>query len=562
MTKGYYTIGIDFGTLSARAVVADVRDGRVLSSSVFMYPHGVMDSCLPDGAPLKQGWALQHPKDLTDALYAVIPQAVSEACIDPKCVIGIGVDCTSSTVFPTDKNGEALCLRPGYEHRPHAYMKLWKHHGAQAQADRMTLIAKERGEPWLARYGGRINSELALPKLLETLEEDPELYTDMYEWTEAVDYLIFKLTGARTRSESCAAYKSFYIRGVGYPSEEYFAALDQRFAHVIRDKYRTRPVPIGTKAGVLTAEAAAKLGLDPGIAVGVGTIDAHTGAAAAGLTAPGQMLLIFGTSTGHHLLSDRLADDIDGMMGVVFGGMIPGYYDYECGQTAVGDIFDWFRRNCVPAEYERRAEEAGLEMQQYLTSLAEKLCTGENGLIALDWWNGNRSILADSGLTGMILGLTLKTRPEEIYLALLEATAYGTRVITEQYEKKGLQITECFATGGISRKNALAMQIYADVLKRPLAVVGTDQGSALGAAIFAAVAAGKESGGYDTVREASAAMKQKPSRVYMPRSGNSVIYDKLYADYLMLYKLFGRESVDVMHRLSRYADGCAAGSGM
>lgn len=558
MANDMYTIGIDYGTLSARAVVADVRDGHVLASAVFPYPHGVMDSCLPDGTPLKQGWALQYPGDLTDALNTVIPEAVCAAGIDPGCVIGIGIDCTSSTVFPADRFGEPLCMRPEYVNRPNAYMKLWKHHGAQAQADRMTLLAKEREEPWLARYGGRINSELALPKLLETLEEDPELYSEMYEWTEAVDYLTFKLTGVHTRSESCAAYKSLYVRGSGYPSEEYFGALDTRFATVIRDKYRTRPVPIGSKAGELSEKAAERLGLRPGVAVGVGTIDAHTSAAAAGMSRPGQLLLIFGTSTGHHLLSDRLADDPDGIMGVVFGGMIPGYYDYECGQTAVGDMFDWFRRTCVPAEYERQAKDAGLEMQQYLTLLAEKLRTGENAMIALDWWNGNRSILSDSGLTGMILGITLKTRPEEIYRTLLEATAFGTRIITEQYEKKDLPITECFATGGISRKNALAMQIYADVLKRPISVVGTDQGSAVGAAIFAAVAAGKENGGYDAVREAVAAMRQPASHVYVPRSVDAGIYDKLYAEYLTLYGLFGRGENDVMHRLVRYAGAHAA----
>ena len=544
-----YCIGIDYGTLSARAVVVDVRNGSVSASAVYPYPHGVMDACLPDGTALKPGWALQHPKDYKDALKAVIPEAVREARIDPGKVIGIGVDCTSSTVFPADMNGEPLCFKPEYEHRPQAYMKLWKHHGAQAQADRMTELAVERGEAWLERYGGRINSELALPKLLETLEEDPELYSDIYEWTEAVDYLTFCLTGVRMRSESCAAYKSLYVRGKGYPSEDYFGGLDPRFKHVIRDKYRTPPAPIGGKAGTLSAEMASELGLRPGIAVGVGTIDAHTSAPAAGMSKPGQLLLVFGTSIGHHLLSDRLADSLTGMFGVVEGGMIPGCYDYECGQTAVGDMFDWFCRRCVPGQYERQAEQAGMGIQPYLTFLAEKLYPGESGLVALDWWNGNRSILSDSGLTGLILGLTLRTRPEEIYLALLEATAYGTRVITDQYEKLGLPITECFASGGISRKNALAMQIYADVLNRPVAVIGTDQASAVGAAIFAAAAAGEEAGGYGNVHEAAEAMKQPPSCVYQPKPDRVKAYDKLYAEYHALYDWFGRGGNDVMHRL-------------
>ena len=546
-----YTIGLDFGTLSGRAVLCDVQSGQVLATAVYEYPHGVMDTALPSGKALPADWALQHPGDYEQVLLHVIPEVMAKAQVRAEDVIGIGIDFTASTAMPVDADGCPLCLQAKYADRPHAYVKLWKHHAAQRCANEMTRIARERGETWPAVYGGKVSGEWSLPKLWQVLEEDPEIYAAMDEWMEAGDYIVYLLTGRRTRSASIAGYKAFYNKKRGaYPSKDFFAALDPRLETVTEEKLKTPVSPLGSCASGVTKPMAEKLGLAAGTPVAVAHIDAHVGAAAVGITRPGQMLAILGTSTCHLCLGDR-EQAVPGICGAVEDGILPGSFGYEAGQSCVGDGFAWFANEMVPKRYYDAAKERGLHIQQYLTELAQRLRPGESGLLMLDWWNGNRSILTDYDLQGMMLGMTLQTKPEELYRAMIEATAFGTRMIVENFRAHDVAVDEFYATGGISKKNAMAMQIYADVLKMPVRVAETEQGPALGSAIFGAAVAGRASGGYDTVAEAIAHMAGTGYIVYQPNAAHAEVYDRLYNEYAKLHDYFGRGENDVMKRLKQ-----------
>ncbi|WP_084960288.1 ribulokinase [Thermoactinospora rubra] len=515
-------VGVDFGTLSGRAVVVRVGDGAELASAVHEYANGVIEERLPDsGVRLGPDWALQSPQDWLDVLRHAVPEAVAAAGIDPEQVIGIGTDFTACTVLPATADGTPLCeLTP---ERPHAWPKLWKHHAAQPQADRINRLAAERGESWLPRYGGKISSEWQFAKALQVLEEDPETYGRAERWIEAADWIIWQLTGVETRNVCTAGYKGIFQDG-RYPSRDYLAALNPAFAgFTAKLTFDGEPVlsPLGGAAGRLTAQAAEWTKLPEGIAVAVGNVDAHVTAAAADAVRPGQLVAIMGTSTCHVVSSDHLAE-VPGMCGVVRDGIVPGLWGYEAGQTGVGDIFAWFVGTHAP----------GYTHEQ-LTELAARQKVGRHGLVALDWHNGNRSVLVDHHLSGVIVGQTLATRPEDVYRALIEATAFGTRVIVETFEGSGVPITEFVAAGGLI-KNRFLMQVYADVLRRPLSVIGSDQGPALGSAVHAAVAAGA----YPDIRQAAAAMGKRTENAYLPDPARADAYDRLYAVYRDLHDHF------------------------
>ncbi|MBR5231797.1 MAG: ribulokinase [Clostridia bacterium] len=544
-----YTIGLDFGTLSARAVVVDVASGEVLSAQEHPYAHGVISKKMPCGTPLPDGWALQDPRDYLESLEIAVTKAVKQSGVDAQDIIGLGVDFTASTTLPVLKDGTPVCFLPEYARNPHAYVKLWKHHGAQRQANEMTRIAKARSEVWLKNYGGKINSEWSYPKLWELLQEAPDVYDLMDEWIEAGDWIVFQLTGRRTRGAGFAGCKSFYDARRGYPEEDFFATLDERLRHVIRDKHAWPILEIGANAGTLLPKMAEKLGLPENVAVTTANCDGHVCGPAVNVTHAGQMMLVIGTSTGLHALGDGDALDIPGICGSVRNGMIPGLISYEMGQSCVGDLFAWFADHCVPESYRRTAEEKGITVQQYLTELADKLQPGENGLMALEWWNGNRSILVDSDLSGLLVGMTLQTRAEDIYRALIEATAFGIRVIVENNRKHGLRVDEIIASGGISQKNPMLMQIYADVLNMPIHVTATKQGPALGSAIMAAVAAGEQNGGYTSITEAAERMHAPEMGIYEPHAEHSKQYDEMYRDYCMLQAYFGQGGNNIMKRM-------------
>jgi len=541
--RNAYVIGVDFGTLSGRALVVDASDGTELASAVYEYPHAVMDATLAaTGATLPPEWALQVPNDYREVLRHAVPEAVAAAGIDPALVVGIATDFTASTPLPVLADGTPLCEIPGLESRPHAYVKLWKHHAGQAQADRINNLARAREETWLPRYGGFISSEWEYAKALQLLEEDPELYELMDHWVEAADWIIWQLGGEYVRNACTAGYKGILQDGA-YPSRDFEAALNPAFEGFAETKLAQRIGQLGERAGGLTAQAAEWTGLPEGIAVAVGNVDAHVTAPAAKATEPGQMLAIMGTSTCHVMNGDHLAE-VPGMCGVVDGGILAGYYGYEAGQSGVGDIFAWYVKNQVPQRYFDQAEAAGVSVHQYLTDLAFEEKIGAHGLVALDWHGGNRSVLVDTGLSGIVIGQTLATRAEHGYRALLESTAFGARTIVDTFNASGVPVTEFVVAGGLL-KNRHLMQMYADVLNLPISTIASDQGPALGSAIHAAVAAGL----YPSVGQAGEAMGKVTRAAYVPRPDAVAQYARLYAEYQLVHDYFGRGANDVMKRL-------------
>ncbi|GAA0557869.1 ribulokinase [Paractinoplanes ferrugineus] len=537
-------IGVDFGTLSGRAVVVRVSDGAELGSAVHAYTHGVLERHLPGRAdkPLPPDWALQVPQDYLDVLRHAVPEALRAAGADPADVIGLATDFTACTVLPTTADGAPLCELDEWRDRPHAYIKLWKHHAAQPQADRITEVAAKRGEAWLPRYGGLISSEWEFAKALQVLEEDPQVWAATRYWVEAADWIVWRMTGTYLRNACTAGYKGQFVDGE-YPSAAYLAELNPAFADFPATRLDAPIGQLGQPAGTLTEEAAGWMGLPTSVVVAVGNVDAHVSAPAAQAVEPGQLVAIMGTSTCHVMSGDVLRE-VPGMCGVVEGGIVPGLWGYEAGQSGVGDIFGWFVDNAVPAGYAEAAAAAGQSVHEYLSALAASRPVGAHGLMALDWHSGNRSPLVDHELSGVIVGQTLATRPEDQYRALIEATAYGTRLIIETFRESGVEVNELIVTGGL-QKNPLVMQIYADVTRMPISLLDSDQGPALGSALHAAVAAGA----YPDIRAAAAAMGRVVRGAWTPDEADADRYDALYAEYRTLVDYFGRHGNDVMRRL-------------
>ncbi len=533
-----YTIGLDYGTLSCRGIIAAVADGEQIASAQFVYPHGIMDTSLPCGTILPPGWALQHPQDYLDAMHFILQELMKLSGITSQQIIGIGVDFTSCTMLPVKKDGTPLCFLQKYEREPHAYPKLWKHHAAQSQADRITSIAAQRDEPFLRRCGGKVSAQNAFPKLMQVLEEAPTIYDAMDLWVEAADWIVWQMTGRLSRGACCLSYKAFYDLHAGFPKEDFFTALSPAFSGVLETKMAGPVSPVAGKAGEITAETAHQLGLLQGTAVSTPMVDGHACFPSSGITGPGKMLGILGTSAAYLMLSPS-SEPIPGLCGTVDSGLVPGYYGLEAGLNCMGDHFAWVAEACCPPAYAREARERNIGIHSLLTEKAQRLKPGQSGLIALDWWNGNRSVLMDADLSGLLIGMTLHTTPEEIYRALLEATAYATRLIVEHFFAHGLPVEEFRFTGGISKKNPFLMQIFADVLKMKVMVLATEQGSALGSAIYAAAAAGKQAGGYGDLEQAILHMSSPVQQEYRPIFENSSIYDRLYPEYKALHDTFG-----------------------
>lgn len=544
-----YAIGLDFGTLSVRALLMDIKTGEEHAVSVFEYPHGVMETTLPSGEKLPNGFALQHPQDYMDGLIAVIRGVMSQSQVKLEEVIGIGIDFTASTIFPVKADGIPLCMLEEFSHEPHAYVKLWKHHGGEAEATYIDNVIKERGEDWIALYGGKVSSEWMLPKVLETLNHAPNVYEAADRYMEAMDWITWMLTGVETRSVNGAGYKAFYNHQTGYPSKEFFTALDARMENYIKDKLDAPIRKLGETAGYLTTEMANILGLLPGTPVGVPMIDAHCGVLGGGVTKPGEMMLVVGTSFCHHIMSEKDAN-VYGVCAQVKDGILPGYFAYEAGQSGGGDIYAWFTENLIPEKYEVEAREKGIGIHQLLCEKLNDYKVGQSGLIALDWFNGVRSPLADFNLNGLLLGMNLQTKPEDIYMALIEATGFGTRLIVEEFEKAGIAIDSIVMSGGIPLKNPMLVQIYADILNREIRVCQTTQAGAVGAAILGVAAASSEVTGYHSLVEVTQKLGKKGNKVYKPQQDNIDAYNQLYSEYITLYEYFGKGANDVMKRLN------------
>jgi L-ribulokinase len=530
-------LGLDFGTASVRALVVEIRTGKERGSAVAEYPHGVIETALPGtGARLPHDWALQHPGDWLEAIAKAVPQARAAAGVDRDAIVGLGVDFTSCTILPVDAARNPLCLNPAWAARPHAWVKLWKHHASQPQADRINALAAQRGEEFLADYGGKTSSEWLVAKALQVLEEDPEVYGAVAAFVEGGDWIVSQLTGRFVRNACAAGYKGFWSAERGFPSRDFFAALSPAFADM-PEKLSGEIVPPGRAVGGLTQEMASFLGLAEGTPVAAAIIDAHSATPAATVVTPGRMVLVLGTSTCHMVLSERHAS-VEGIGGVVKDGIVEGFYGYEAGQPAVGDIFGWFAKLAGAGKF------AALERE------AANVPPGARGLLALDWWNGNRSVLVDANLSGAIVGLTLATTAAEIYRALIEATAFSTRRILDAFAAQGIPITELIAVGGLAERSPLLVHIYADVTRLPITLAATGNASALGAAMLGAVAAGPERGGHRSFAEAAQAMAHlKEERVLFDVDA-AARYDELYKDWLELHDYFGKKT-DLMKRLRR-----------
>jgi L-ribulokinase len=536
-----YVIGLDFGTESVRALLVDTAGGRVKGMSVKAYPDGVIDITLPGGnTALPPDFALQNPVDWRNCLETAVRDVLAHSKVDSQDIVGVGVDFTSCTILPVKSDGTPLCEILTLRDKPHSWPKLWKHHAAWKQAEKINAAASARGEPWLSRHGGAIYPEWTMPKSLQIAEEAPDIYRAADFILEGADWIVWQLTGRLVRNSCGAGYKAQWHKKEGFPTAQFLQSLDPLLGDLYTHKFAGIISPPGAFAGGLTPEWARRLGLKPGTAVATGIIDAHGAVPGGGVTGPGTIFLIMGTSTCHMLMS-RQEVQVKGISGVVEDGILPGLFGYEAGQASVGDIFAWFIEKAVPAPYHEAAKKQGRSLHDLLADKASALSPGQNGLIALDWWNGNRCTLSDADLSGLVLGYTLSTSPEEVYRALIEATAYGTRAIIEAFTSQGVPINQVMAGGGLT-KNTCLMQIYTDILGREIAVSGTEYASALGAAMLGAAAAGEKSGGFDSLSEAVKHMAPSPAHIYRPVPHHVEVYNILYREYLRLYEYFGKEN--------------------
>ncbi|MDO8213167.1 ribulokinase [Conexibacter sp. CPCC 206217] len=530
-------IGIDFGTESGRVLVLDLATGAELATETVRYRHGVIEDTLPSsGAQLELEWALQHPLDYLEVIEQGIPLALQSAGVSGDRVVGLGVDFTSCTVLPVTEDGTPLAVTDRWRDRPHAWPKLWKHHAAQPQADRLTEVAVQRGEAFLARYGQRISSEWYFPKLLQIYQEDRGVYEATAAFLEATDWIVWQLTGTLCRSRCAAGYKAFWNEREGLPSPDYFEAACAGFSSA-RARLDARFAALGTRAGLLRADLAARVGLPATVAVAVGNVDSFVSVPAVGVERPGTFVTVVGTSICSMAVGEEELP-IPGITGVVEDGILPGLYGYEAGQPAVGDMLAWF--------VDRLLGSAGGGYGE-LEAAAAAPAPGAGGLVALDWWNGNRSVLADADLSGAIVGMTLSTTPAEIYRALLESIAYSTRCIVDNFTTHGLGLDRVVACGGIAEKSPLLMQLFADVTGRPVDVPASSQVPARGAALFGAVAAGH----FADTASAVAALRPAVARSYAPDPAASAVYAQIYDVYRSLHDLLGREHVGLMHSLRR-----------
>lgn len=547
MTK--YSIGIDYGTQSVRGVLVDVTTGEEKAVYSSQYENGVLDEKLPTGEALKKNWALQVPSDYINSLKDVINNIMDNSFINRDDVIGLGIDFTASTVVATDINLEPLCNDPKFKHNPNSYVKLWKHHAAQKYADEINNYAIKYNQDFLKRYGGKISSEWLFPKILQVIRESPEIYEETAYFVEAGDWLVSKLVGKLVRSTNTAGFKAIWHHETGYPDNNFLKKIDPYLDNILNTKLSGEIKKVGERAGYLSEDYAELLNLSPNTAVAVNIIDAHAANAAVGAINEGDFVMALGTSTCQMLLSKE-EKNVKGIAGYVKDGIIPGYFSYETGQAAVGDSFSWFIDNLVSQEIEKEAISKNVSTFKILEDRSSIIPVGENKLIALDWWNGSRSDLKDSNLSGLLVGLTLKTKPEDIFKALIESTAFGTKLIIQNYQLENLKVNKIFACGGLPSKNKLMIQIYSDVLNMPIYIASSDENTALGSAIYGALAAGKENYGYDHINEAVKFMSKIKDEAVTPNSENNQIYEQMFITYKRLHDIFGEESNEIMYSLS------------
>ena len=527
--KDALVLGLDFGTESVRALFVDLR-GTERASSFAKYAHGQITKRLPGSREdLPADFALQHPSDWLESAARATRNAWRRVGKTGTRLIGIGVDFTSCTVLPTQSDGLPLCLLPKYKRNPHAWPKLWKHHGAKKQTEHIDRVARERKEPFLGQYGGTIGLEWFFPKVLEVLENAPGIYRAADVWVEAGDWIVWQLVGCgpkeMARSTCQAGYKGMWTSSDGFPSKPFLRAVNSEMVDIVRTKMPGRMKPPGQQAGKLSAEMAKKFGFKPGIPVSTAIIDAHAGVPGVGAADPGTLVMVCGTSACH-MLNATEYHPVPGVAGIVRDGILPGMFGYETGQAAVGDAFDWMRRLTKQKGYAK------------ITQLAGSLNPGADGVLCVDWFNGCRTPLMDGTLTGAFTGLSLRHGAHHLYRAMLEANAYGLRWIVEMLRECGVPVKKFIATGGLPHRNPLFVQITADVLGESILVHPSKQGPALGAAILGAVAAGKRAGGFSSVRSAVRTiggvrkdLEARSGNLVTPDRSRAKLYKPLYERY-------------------------------
>lgn len=537
-----YTIGLDYGTNSVRAIVVAVSNGKEVGTSVWNYEHGTSGVILSKDPNL----ARQHPADYVRGAELTIKAALAQARKNAKGfkatdVIGIGVDTTGSTPLPVDENGRPLAFDKKFANDPAAMAWLWKDHTGVREAESITALAKRIRPKYLAKCGGTYSSEWFFSKILHCVKTAPKVFDAAYTWVEIADWIPAMLCGTESpdliKVGVCAAgHKAMYNdTWGGYPDAEFLGKLDRKLA-ILRGRLQPKAYAIDTAAGHLTVDWAKKTGLRPGIPVAVGAFDAHLGAVGAGIQ-PGTLVKIIGTSTCDCFVSpaNKPLKDVPGVCGIVNGSILPGYFGLEAGQSAVGDIFNWFVNYIQPKGH-------AFSSHQSLEKEADRIPVGASGLLALDWNNGNRTILVDQRLTGLLIGQTLYTTPAEIYRALIEATAFGALTIINRVEEYGVKVRQIVNCGGIAEKSPVVMQIYADVTGRPMKISRSAQTCALGAAIAGAIVAGKKAGGYDSCAAAQKAMTGLKPVVYKPDAKAHEVYKELYRLYRSVHDAFGTKS--------------------
>jgi L-ribulokinase len=540
-----YSLGLDYGTSSVRALLVNTNSGEEVAAASHNYPHGHEGVITSPNDP---NLARQHPADYAAGAEFTIQQILKESKIPPEQIIGIGVDATGSTPIPVDENARPLALQDQFKNNPNAHAWLWKDHTAHEEAARITAQAKQHRPHLLDKCGGTYSSEWFWSKILHCAEVDPEVSAAAHTWLEQSDYIPAMLTGATgrgARRNICAAGHKAMATDNTYPDAEFLNTLHPELAR-IRQSLPDHLHTIADIAGTLSPEWSQRTGLAQNTPVAAGAIDAHLGAVGAGIQ-PNVLVKIIGTSTCDMMTAPlaQILPDIPGLCGVVPGSILPDAYGLEAGQSAVGDIFNWFSTfSKIPHDQ--------------LTVDAAKLAPAQSGLLALDWHNGNRTILIDQRLTGLVLGLTLHTTPAEIYRALIEATAFGARIIIQRLEDYGVKVARVINAGGIAAKNPLIMQIYADILNRPIEIARSTQTCALGAAIAGAVA-GKARGGHPTIIAAIQAMTGSPIKTFHPTAKHVPTYERLYQLYTRLHDSFGVPShtenlADLMKQLLTLRD--------
>jgi L-ribulokinase len=520
----------------------DLQSGVEAGVAVVRYASGAIDRVLPEtGEELPTDWALQDPDDWRAVIETGIPQVLATAGVAGRDVVGLGIDFTCCTVLPVAVDGTPLCSLEPWRTRPHAWPKLWKHHAAQSVADRLNEVARDRGEPFLARYGGKISSEWYYPKLIELWLEDREVYDAASGFIEACDWIVWQLTGEERRAMCSAGYKALWSPRDGLPQTEFFEAAYPGF-DAPAEKLGTQFFPLGARAGTLVPGLAERLGLPASVAVAVGNVDSFVSVPGAGLLDPTSFLIVIGTSICDVVVHPEEIL-LPGITGVVKNGVLPGFYGYEAGQAAVGDMLAWF--------VELFGDAGAADRYAQLEREAAELRPGANGVLALDWWNGNRTILADADLSGVLCGMTLQTTAPEIYRALLESIAFGNRRIVDNFEEHGLKLNQFVVCGGIAERSPLTMQLFADTSGRQVLVPGSTEIPARGAALFGAVAAGPEVGGFADIMAAIDALPPGIAATYEPNPEAVAVYEQLYPLYRELHDTLGRQPADLLHELKR-----------